>query len=83
MKNELEIKDLLKERLEDFKHFTTLTKTLKKNKTFNKHMASACYGSIVALLEVLDNKNLTSFVQNSCNEIISWQTKTCRIIINV
>lgn len=69
MKTELEIKDLLKERVEDLKHFSTLVKTTKRNKTFNKHMASACYGSIVVLLEVLDNKNLTNFVLNDCKKL--------------
>lgn len=59
MRTELEIKDLLKERIENLKHFSKLVRHERVNKTFNKHMTSTYYGSIIALLEIIDDKSLT------------------------
>lgn len=70
MKTELQVKQLLESRLDEFKYYNELIKTSSKNKNFNKLMSSTSYGCIVALLEVLNNEELKNKVSEEIKNIL-------------
>ncbi len=55
MKKKKEIQELMLQYLNECEYYTRLYKNCKENKTYNKYMSITCYGSYIALAQILED----------------------------